>query len=51
MVDVNMSALTYLTYVTLNYMKKSSEIIQIASSAAFLPQPQFAVYLLQNPMF
>lgn len=44
MVDVNMSALTYLTYVTLKYMKKSSEIIQIASSAAFLPQPQFAVY-------
>lgn len=44
MVDVNMSALTYLTYVTLKYMKKSSEIIQVASSAAFLPQPQFAVY-------
>lgn len=44
MIDVNISALTYLTQVTLPYMKRASEIIQVASSAAFMPQPGFAVY-------
>ncbi|WP_113675165.1 SDR family NAD(P)-dependent oxidoreductase [Vallitalea guaymasensis] len=44
MIDVNIKALTYITQETLKYMRKSSRIIQIASSAAFLPQPKFAVY-------
>ncbi|GMQ58943.1 SDR family NAD(P)-dependent oxidoreductase [Vallitalea sediminicola] len=44
MIDVNIKALTYVTKETLKYMKRSSRIIQIASSAAFLPQPKFAVY-------
>ena len=44
MLDVNIKALTYITHVTLRYMRKSSRIIQVASSAAFLPQPKFAVY-------
>ncbi|GKX28932.1 short-chain dehydrogenase [Vallitalea longa] len=44
MIDVNIKALTYITHVTLKYMRKSSRIIHIASSAAFLPQPKFAVY-------
>lgn len=44
MIDVNIKALTYLTQKTLKYMKQSSKIIQIASSAAFLPQPYFTVY-------
>ncbi|MCT4596402.1 MAG: SDR family NAD(P)-dependent oxidoreductase [Vallitalea sp.] len=44
MIDVNIKALTYLTQETLNYMNKSSNIIQLASVAAFLPQPNFTVY-------
>lgn len=44
MIDVNIKALTYLTQETLRYMSKSSNIIQIASVAAFLPQPYFTVY-------
>lgn len=44
MLDVNCTALTKMTYYVIPYMKKSSRIIQLASSAAFLPQPNFAVY-------
>lgn len=44
MIDVNCRALTQMTYLSLPYMKKNSRIIQLASSAAFLPQPNFAVY-------
>jgi hypothetical protein len=44
MIDVNCKALTNITYICLPYMKKNSRIIQMASSAAFLPQPNFAVY-------
>jgi hypothetical protein len=44
MIDVNCKALTNITYLCLPYMKKNSRIIQMASSAAFLPQPNFAVY-------
>ncbi|MCI9387553.1 MAG: SDR family NAD(P)-dependent oxidoreductase [Lachnospiraceae bacterium] len=44
MIDVNCRALTQMTYLCLPYMKKNSRIIQLASSAAFLPQPNFAVY-------
>lgn len=44
MVRLNVLALTQLTKICLPYMKKGSKIIQAASGAAFLPQPQFAVY-------
>lgn len=44
MLDVNCKALTALTYMCVPYMKRNSRIIQLASSAAFMPQPGFAVY-------
>lgn len=44
MIDVNCRALTQMTYLCLPYMKENSRIIQLASSAAFLPQPNFTVY-------
>ncbi len=44
MVRLNCEALTHMTYCCLPYMRKGSRIIQLASSAAFLPQPRFAVY-------
>ena len=44
MIDLNCHALTEMTYLCIPYMKKNSRIIQLASSAAFLPQPDFAVY-------
>lgn len=43
-VDLNCTALTKVTYMCLPYMKQGSAIINLASSAAFLPQPSFAVY-------
>lgn len=44
MLDVNCVALTTLTYLVLPYMSAGSHIVQLASAAAFLPQPGFAVY-------
>lgn len=44
MIDVNCRALTAMTYLVLPYMKKNSRIIQLASAASFLPQPNFCVY-------
>ena len=44
MVSLNCEVLTAMTYLCIPYMKKGSRIIQLASSAAFLPQPKFAVY-------
>lgn len=44
MIDLNCHALTEMTHICIPYMKKNSRIIQLASSAAFLPQPDFAVY-------
>ena len=44
MIDVNCKALTQLTHLCIPYMRKNSRIIQLESSAAFLPQPNFAVY-------
>lgn len=44
MVRVNCLALTELTGLVLPYMAKKSRIINLASAAAFLPQPGFAVY-------
>ncbi|SCP94970.1 SDR family NAD(P)-dependent oxidoreductase [Anaerobium acetethylicum] len=44
MIDLNCRSLTEITYVCIPYMSKGSRIIQLASSAAFMPQPNFAVY-------
>jgi len=44
MIRLNCEALTEMTYRCLPYMRKNSRIIQLASSAAFLPQENFAVY-------
>ena len=39
-----------MTKITLPYMKEQSNIINIASSAAYLPQPSFAVYAATKSM-
>lgn len=44
MIRVNCEALTEVTHRMIPYMRRNSRIIQLASSAAFLPQPDFAVY-------
>lgn len=44
MIALNCMALTKVTYKVLPYMTKNSYIINLASAAAFLPQPNFAVY-------
>ncbi len=44
MIRLNCEALTNITHRLIPYMRKGSRIIQLASSAAFLPQVDFAVY-------
>lgn len=44
MIRLNCEVLTDLTHRMIPYMKRGSRVIQMASSAAFLPQPYFAVY-------
>lgn len=44
MIDLNCRALTAVTYACLPYMPPRSRILLMASSAAFAPQPGFAVY-------
>ena len=44
MLDINCKALSRMTHLCLNYMTKGSRIINVASAAAFGPQPGFAVY-------
>ncbi|MBQ7775088.1 MAG: SDR family NAD(P)-dependent oxidoreductase [Lachnospiraceae bacterium] len=44
MVRLNCEALTHVTHCCIPFMRKNSRIIQLASCAAFLPQPGFAVY-------
>lgn len=44
MIRLNCEALTNVTHRMIPYMKQGSRIIQLASSAAFLPQMNFAVY-------
>ena len=44
MIDLNCRALTAMTYVTLPYMSQGSEIMEIASVAAFQPIPYINVY-------
>lgn len=43
-VRLNCEALTAVTYLCLPYMYPGTRIIQMASAAAFVPQPGFAVY-------
>jgi len=44
MITLNCEALCKVTYLILPYISDNSRILQMASSAAFLPQPGFAVY-------
>ncbi len=44
MVHLNCEVLCGVTHVVLPYLADNSRILQFASSAAFLPQPNFAVY-------
>lgn len=44
MVDLNCSALIKMTHITIPFMIENSNIVNLASSAAFLPQPEFAIY-------
>lgn len=44
MITLNCSSLISITHACLPYMRKGSRIIQLASAAAFLPQPKFAIY-------
>jgi len=44
MVELNCKALTAVTYMAIPYMVRNGRIIQLASSAAFVPQAHFAVY-------
>lgn len=44
MIDLNCRVLTAVTYMCIPYMQPNGRIIQLASSAGFLPQPKFAVY-------
>ena len=44
MVQLNCEALTRMTKICLPYMSAGSRIINLASAAAFGPQPEFAVY-------
>lgn len=44
MIDLNCRALTAMTKICLPFMAKGGRMIQIASSAAFVAQPKFAVY-------
>jgi short-subunit dehydrogenase len=43
-IKINCEALTNITRLSLDYMHENSNIINLASSAAFVPQPGFAVY-------
>lgn len=44
MIRLNCETLCAITHLVVPYMSKNSRIIQLASSAAFLPQPGFAIY-------
>ena len=43
-VDLNVRAVVHITHLTLPYMQRGDQIIQVASSAGFLPMGGFAVY-------
>lgn len=44
MIELNCKALTAVTYMAIPYMVRNGRILQLASSAAFMPQAHFAVY-------
>ena len=44
MIDLNAKALTAVTYISMPYLKKGSEVYQIASLSSFQPVPYLAVY-------
>ena len=44
MIDLNCRALTHMTKICIPYMCKGSRIVNLASAAAFCPQPSFSVY-------
>ncbi len=44
MIQLNCTALTHLTSLCLPYMNRGSRIVNLASAAAFAPQPRSAVY-------
>lgn len=44
MIDLNCKSLSRMTYITLPFMRKGARILNVASSAAFVPQPGFNVY-------
>lgn len=44
MIDLNITSLSRMTNLLLPFMKEGAKILNIASVAAFLPQPNFAVY-------
>ncbi|MBP5308355.1 MAG: SDR family NAD(P)-dependent oxidoreductase [Clostridia bacterium] len=44
MIDLNVKAYVAVTYVCLPYMKKGSEIYQLASYSAFIPVPYINIY-------
>lgn len=44
MVDINVRALTSLTYFALPYIENGGKILEIASGSGFMPQPGFSVY-------
>lgn len=44
MIDLNCRALTLFCHTVLPYMPRPSHLVTLASAAAYLPQPRFAVY-------
>lgn len=44
MLSLNIKALTEVTYIVLPYMHAPSNILQLASASAFMPQKEFSVY-------
>jgi len=44
MIDLNVRALVQITHFSIKYMAKGGEIIQVASTAGFLPMKNFAIY-------
>ena len=44
MTELNVTALTDMTQMVLPYMRAGSRILNLASAAAFCPQPYFAIY-------
>ncbi|MCF0114381.1 MAG: SDR family NAD(P)-dependent oxidoreductase, partial [Erysipelotrichaceae bacterium] len=44
LIDINIKALTLMSSMCLPYCSENSKIVNLSSSAAFLPQPNFAVY-------